>query len=75
VRLAYFLPLPPGESGIADYDSGLPPYPPKEAEITVFVVEADELRENRNRADFSIQRANHFDWIQARRRFGLCVYS
>src|SRR5262249_16941510 len=74
MRLAYFTPLPPSKSGIADYNSELLPYLARGAEISVFVEEADELRENRDRADFSIHNANDFDEIHARRPFDLCVY-
>jgi hypothetical protein len=74
MRLAYFTPLPPSKSGIADYNSELPPYLAKVAEISVFVAEADELRENRVRADFSVHGANDFDEIHARRPYDLCVY-
>src|SRR5215510_10446867 len=74
MRLAYFTPLPPSKSGIADYNSELLPYLAKGAEISVFVEEADELRENRDRADFSIHGASDFDDLRRRRPFDLCVY-
>jgi glycosyltransferase involved in cell wall biosynthesis/SAM-dependent methyltransferase len=74
MRLAYFTPLPPSKSGIADYNSELLPYLAKSAEISVFVEEADELSGNRGRADFSVHSANDFDEIHARRPFDLCVY-
>ncbi|HEY8461143.1 MAG TPA: glycosyltransferase [Blastocatellia bacterium] len=74
MRLAYFTPLPPSKSGIADYNSELLPHLAKGAEISVFVAEGDELRENRDRADFSIHDAKDFEEIQARRPFDLCVY-
>ena len=74
MRLAYFTPLPPGKSGIADYNSELLPYLARGAEISVFVEEAGELRENRDRADFSVHDANDFDGIHGRRPFDLCVY-
>jgi glycosyltransferase involved in cell wall biosynthesis len=74
MRLAYFTPLPPSKSGIADYNSELLPYLAKGAEISVFVEEDDELRENRERADFSVHSAREFDEIHSRRPFDLCVY-
>src|SRR5215475_5322121 len=74
MRLAYFTPLPPSKSGIADYNSELLPYLAKGAEISVFVAEGDELRENRDRADFSVQAAGEFEEVNARRPFDLCVY-
>src|SRR5262252_9057773 len=74
MRLAYFTPLPPSKSGIADYNSELLPYLAKGAEISVFVEEADEVRENIGRADFSIHDVQGFDETHARRPFDLCVY-
>ena len=74
MRLAYFTPLPPSKSGIADYNSELLPYLAKGAEISVFVADADELRGNRDREVFSVNGANDFDEIHARRPFDLCVY-
>jgi glycosyltransferase involved in cell wall biosynthesis/SAM-dependent methyltransferase len=74
MRLAYFTPLPPSKSGIADYNSELLPYLAKGAEISVFVEEAGELRANRDRADFSVHSASEFDEIHARRPFDLRVY-
>src|SRR5262249_58707663 len=74
MRLAYFTPLPPSKSGIADYNSELLPYLAKGAKITVCVADEDELRENRDRESFSAHSANDFDEIHARRPFDLCVY-
>src|SRR5215470_16807447 len=74
MRLAYFTPLPPSKSGIADSNSELLPYLAKGAEISVFVAEGAELRENRDRADFSVHEAKDFDEICERRPFDLCVY-
>jgi len=74
MRLAYFTPLPPSKSGIADYNSELLPYLAKGAEISVFVADADELRGNRDREGFSVHDANDFDEIHARLPFDLCVY-
>lgn len=74
MRLAYFTPLPPSKSGIADYNSELLPYLAKGAEISVFVEQAEELRENRDHADFTIYDAIHFDEIERQRPFDLCVY-
>jgi hypothetical protein len=61
MRLAYFTPLPPSKSGIADYNSELLPYLAKGAEISVFVADEGELRENRDREVFSVHSANDFD--------------
>ena len=74
MRLAYFTPLPPSKSGIADYNSEILPYLAKGAEISVFVEKADELRENRDRADFSLHDATRFEELRRGRPFDLCVY-
>jgi glycosyltransferase involved in cell wall biosynthesis/SAM-dependent methyltransferase len=74
MRLAYFTPLPPSKSGIADYNSELLPYLAKGAEISVFVEHAEELRENRDHADGAVYDAIHFDEIERQRPFDLCVY-
>jgi len=74
MRLAYFTPLPPSKSGIADYNSELLPYLAKGAEISVFVEQADDLRENRGRADFSVHDQANFDELHSQRPFDLCVY-
>src|SRR4030095_1921478 len=74
MRLAYFTPLPPSKSGIADYNSELLPYLAKGAEISVFVEEAEELLETRGREGFSIHDATGFEELRRRRPFDLCVY-
>ncbi len=74
MRLAYFSPLPPSKSGISDYSAELLPYLAKGAEITVFVEQADELRLNRNRNDYAVEDAAHFDEINRQKPFDLCIY-
>ncbi len=74
MRLAYFSPLPPSKSGIADYSAELLPYLAKAADITVFVEQADELRLNRNRNDYAVEDAAHFDEINGQKPFDLCIY-
>ncbi len=74
MRLAYFTPLPPSKSGIADYNAELLPYLAKGAELTVFVDNANEVRENRHREAFSVHSAVHFDEIHGLHPFDLCVY-
>ena len=69
MRLAYFTPLPPSKSGIADYNSELLPYLAKGAEISVFVADEGELRENRDREGFSVHSANDFDEIHGLMQF------
>jgi len=74
MRLAYFSPLPPSKSGIADYSAELLPYLAKGADITVFVGQADEFRLNQHRQDYSVHDATHFDEIQRQQPFDLCIY-
>jgi glycosyltransferase involved in cell wall biosynthesis/SAM-dependent methyltransferase len=74
MRLAYFTPLPPSKSGIADYNAELLPYLAREAEITVFVQQEDEFGENQNREDYAVRRAVSFDEIHRNDPFDLCIY-
>ena len=74
MRLACFSPLPPGKSGIADYSAELLPHLARGAEITVFVDQAAELNRHRGRTDYDVQLAMHFDEIDARQPFDLCIY-
>lgn len=74
MRLAYFSPLPPSKSGIADYSAELLPYLATGANITVFVEQAEELRLNQNREDYAVQSATHFDEINSQTPFDLCIY-
>ncbi len=43
LRIAYFSPLPPQRTGIADYSAELLPYLAKEAELTLFVNDTDAV--------------------------------
>jgi glycosyltransferase involved in cell wall biosynthesis/ubiquinone/menaquinone biosynthesis C-methylase UbiE len=74
LRLAYFSPMPPSKSGIADYSAELLPYLAKGAEISVFVEQADELRLHQHREDFAVYNAVHFDEIHRQNPFDLTVY-
>jgi glycosyltransferase involved in cell wall biosynthesis/SAM-dependent methyltransferase len=74
MRLAYFTPLPPSKSGIADYNRELLPYLAKGAEIDVFVSIDREQRENQHETDFSVYNAIHFDEINAQHPYDLCIY-
>jgi glycosyltransferase involved in cell wall biosynthesis/SAM-dependent methyltransferase len=74
MRLAYFTPLPPSKSGIADYNAELLPYLARGAEIAVFVQGDDEFIENRNREDYVVYQATSFDEIHLRDPFDLCIY-
>jgi glycosyltransferase involved in cell wall biosynthesis/SAM-dependent methyltransferase len=74
MRLAYFTPLPPSKSGIADYNAELLPYLASGAEIAVFVEQMKELRENQGREDFAVFNAIHFEEIDRQTPFDLCIY-
>ena len=71
MRLAYFSPLPPVKSGIADYSAELLPELAKGAEITVFV---DQPRDPKPGLPYDVQPAIYFDEIDRDRPFDLCIY-
>ncbi len=74
MRLAYFTPLPPSKSGIADYNAELLPYLARGADITVFVEQAKEIQQNRKHKDFAVFDVVYFDEIDRQTPFDLCVY-
>jgi glycosyltransferase involved in cell wall biosynthesis/SAM-dependent methyltransferase len=74
MRLAYFTPLPPSKSGIADYNAELLPHLARGAEITIFVHQEDEFSENQNHKDYAVRRAISFDEIHRNDPFDLCIY-
>lgn len=74
MRLAYFTPLPPSKSGIADYNLELLPHLARGAEIDVFVALDREMRENGGREDFSVYNSIHFDEINGQQPYDLCIY-
>jgi glycosyltransferase involved in cell wall biosynthesis/SAM-dependent methyltransferase len=74
MRLAYFTPLPPSKSGIADYNAELLPYLARAAEIAVFVQQEAELLENQGCDDYAVYDVTSFDEIQRKDPFDLCLY-
>jgi glycosyltransferase involved in cell wall biosynthesis/SAM-dependent methyltransferase len=74
MRLAYFSPLPPSKSGIADYSAELLPYLARGARISVFVVQASELRFHQRQADFAVYDVAHFEQMYEDGLFDLCLY-
>ncbi len=74
MRLAYFSPLPPSKSGIADYSAELLPYLAQGAALSVFVEKPDELRLNRNNQAYQVFDATHFAELQRQQPFDLCLY-
>ncbi|MEP7270875.1 MAG: glycosyltransferase [Acidobacteriota bacterium] len=71
MRLAYFSPLPPSKSGIADYSAELLPYLALGAEIVVFVETIDGVELTR---DYEVAEASRFEEIHRDRAFDLCIY-
>jgi glycosyltransferase involved in cell wall biosynthesis/SAM-dependent methyltransferase len=74
MRLAYFSPLPPSKSGIADYSAELLPHLARGADVSVFVEHVRELRAFQGRKDFRVYDVAHFDEVNARSAFDLCLY-
>lgn len=74
MRLAYFTPLPPSKSGIADYNTELLPLLARGAEILVFVENAKEAQANNKRTDYHVYDAEHFETLNQQQPFDLCIY-
>jgi glycosyltransferase involved in cell wall biosynthesis len=71
IRLAYFSPLPPARSGIADYSQTLLPHLAKAAELTLFV-ENREHAPGDLQSQFPIQSLSSYP--KTRRLFDLALY-
>jgi len=74
MRLAYFSPLPPSNSGIADYSAELLPYLARGAEIKLFVEHANETCGNMDQSGYEVEQAIHFDKAHREKPFDLCIY-
>ncbi len=74
MRLAYFSPLPPSKSGIADYSFELLPYLARGADISVFVEHPSELKANQGRDDYAVYDVVHFNGMHRQQPFDLCLY-
>src|SRR5262245_12900308 len=74
MRLAYFTPLPPSKSGIADYNAELLPHLARGAEIEVFVEQDEELRHSAGSGLYGVHSVDRFDEIRSRQPFDLCIY-
>jgi glycosyltransferase involved in cell wall biosynthesis len=72
MRLAYFSPLPPSKSGIADYSAELLPLLALGADISVFVDEEDQTHQHTH--DYSVFRATDFTRLHGDKPFDLCIY-
>ena len=73
MRLAYFTPLPPSKSGIADYNAELLPYLAPAADITVFVEKQDEVKANQTQP-YAVAHHESFDARHAERPYDLVIY-
>jgi len=71
LRVAYFSPLPPAESGIADYSCELLPYLAKQLEITLFAAEP-EIVTQELKAQFPLHAISSFP--EMRFAFDLPLY-
>jgi glycosyltransferase involved in cell wall biosynthesis len=71
-RLAWFTPLPPARSGIAQYSAELLPYLAERFEMDVFLDAVPA--EVQTPAGTSVRSAHDFVWLHARRPFDLVVY-
>ncbi len=74
MRLAYFSPLPPSKSGIADYSSELLPVLSRGAEISVFVEQTTEVDRHASQTNYRVQPAGRFEELHAKEPFDLCIY-
>ncbi len=73
MRLAYFSPLPPSKSGIADYSSEILPYLALGADISVFVDDIASTRDESQIA-YRVFPAERFETIDREQPFDLCLY-
>lgn len=71
LRLAYFSPLPPAASGVADYSQELLPHLQERVQLTLFAEDSQEVASWR-RAGFDVRRLA--DYEQARWDFDLALY-
>lgn len=74
MRLAYFSPLPPSKSGIADYSFELLPYLARGADLSVFVEHPSELKGNQGRDGYAVYDVVHFSGMHRQQPFDLCIY-
>ena len=74
MRLAYFSPLPPSKSGIADYSAELLPRLADGAEVSVFVEGERERAAHAGGERYAVYEAAQFDALDAARPFDLCLY-
>ena len=71
LRIAYFSPLPPERSGIADYSRELLPHLAREAEIVLYAADPGIVDEEM-RAQFEVRELGHFR--QERNQFDVALY-
>jgi glycosyltransferase involved in cell wall biosynthesis len=64
LKIAYFSPLPPQRSGIADYSADLLPYLAEEAELALFASEPEAVSSDDLRNHFPIRRLADFPHLR-----------
>lgn len=74
MRLAYFSPLPPSKSGIADYSAELLTDLARGAELKIFVEQANETCGNTDQSGYEVEQAIHCDKAHREKPFDLCIY-
>jgi hypothetical protein len=75
VRLAFFSPMPPTRSGIADYAAELLEGVGRRHEIDVFVATTQEQGAwAATQGPFTVRSAHDFDWARVRTPYDMVVY-
>ena len=74
MRLAYFSPLPPSKSGIADYSDELLPKLSESADITVFVDGEAAARSYSSNGRYEVRPASDFENLNSVSPFDLNIY-
>src|SRR5678815_1636947 len=74
MRLAYFSPLPPSKSGIADYSDELLPKLSESADITVFVDGEAAARSYSPNGRYEVRPASDFETLNSLSPFDLNIY-
>jgi glycosyltransferase involved in cell wall biosynthesis len=73
-RVAVFTPLPPSQSGVADYAARLLPYLSAHAELHIFVDVDQPPQPLAPFLDFPIHQVAHIDWLRRFERFDAYMF-
>jgi glycosyltransferase involved in cell wall biosynthesis len=71
LRIAYFSPLPPERSGIADYSRELLPYLAQQAEVVLYAADPEHVDEE-IKTEFKVRELSRFE--QEHRQFDVALY-